>query len=253
MADSESNPAYLIIGIVSTLVLVFFVGNIWAYVLPAPRPAAWSARGTRPAVSHASRPSNPAARSFGLTLSTPRFRESGTTRPRSSTPRSRRRRWAPRNARARCSRRACSRRESRFAGQTREEFRKLSPRLGGRIADAIRRRRARRESERDEEDRRRRRAPREIEMSRRLTHRARRSKGRGFSRRADGTREYRTRERATAKRFSFCIIRCHNLKVTSFVIRHSSPDVRDAPRRFQRLVARPVPRQVSRERPLLDS
>ena len=40
MADSESNPAYLIIGIVSTLVLVFFVGNIWAYVLLAPRPAA---------------------------------------------------------------------------------------------------------------------------------------------------------------------------------------------------------------------
>ena len=45
MADSESNPAYLIIGIVSTLVLVFFVGNIWAYVLLAPRPAASSARG----------------------------------------------------------------------------------------------------------------------------------------------------------------------------------------------------------------
>lgn len=50
MADSESNPAYLIIGIVSTLVLVFFVGNIWAYVLLAPRPAASSARGMRPAV-----------------------------------------------------------------------------------------------------------------------------------------------------------------------------------------------------------
>lgn len=32
MADSsESNPTYLIIGIIVTLVLIFFVGNIWAY------------------------------------------------------------------------------------------------------------------------------------------------------------------------------------------------------------------------------
>lgn len=35
MADSsESNPTYLIIGIIVTLVLVFFVGNIWACVFP---------------------------------------------------------------------------------------------------------------------------------------------------------------------------------------------------------------------------
>jgi hypothetical protein len=35
MADSsESNPTYLIIGIIVTLVLIFFVGNIWACVFP---------------------------------------------------------------------------------------------------------------------------------------------------------------------------------------------------------------------------
>ena len=123
MADSESNPAYLIIGIVSTLVLVFFVGNIWACVLPASRPAASSARGVRPAVSQTSRPSVPPPGSFGLTLSSPCFLESGTRRPRSATQRSRRRRWAPRNARARCSRRACSRRESRLDSSKREEMR----------------------------------------------------------------------------------------------------------------------------------
>ena len=32
MADNESNPAFLIIGLIGTLVLIFFVGNIWAYV-----------------------------------------------------------------------------------------------------------------------------------------------------------------------------------------------------------------------------
>ena len=76
MADSESNPAYLIIGIISTLVLVFFVGNIWACVLPAPRSAASSARRSRPAVSHTSRPSIPPPGPFGLTRfsSSPRIR-----------------------------------------------------------------------------------------------------------------------------------------------------------------------------------
>lgn len=249
MADSESNPAYLIIGIVSTLVLVFFVGNIWAYVLPAPRPAASSARGTRPAVSHASRPSNPAARSFGLTLSTPRFRESGTTRPRSSTPRSRRRRWAPRNARARCSRRACSRRESRFAGQTREESRKRRRDLEGASPTpfAIRRRRARRESERDEENRRRRRAPREVDEPSTYASRAPFERKRFFETRRRYPRVPASERRRSAFPFVVYVVPKDDCR------RHSSPDVRDAPRRFQRLVARPVPRQVSRERPLLDS
>lgn len=201
MADSDSNPAYLIIGIVSTLVLVFFVGNIWAYVLPAPRPAAWSARGTRPAVSHASRPSNPAARSFGLTLSTPRFRESGTTRPRSSTPRSRRRRWAQRNARARCSRRACSRRESRFAGQTREESRKRRRDLEGASPTprATRKRTRRRRSTTSKGTARGRRAV-DVRIARAVR------KEEVF--RDAPTVPASTRERATAKRFSFCRPRC---------------------------------------------
>ena len=134
MADSESNPAYLIIGIVSTLVLVFFVGNIWAYVLLAPRPAASSARGMRPAVPTRRDRRILLRDRLGLTLSSPRFPESGTWRPRSSTPRSRRRRWAPRNARARCSRRACSRRESRLGRMSdRHPKRNLSPGNGRRL------------------------------------------------------------------------------------------------------------------------
>ena len=115
MADSESNPAYLIIGIVSTLVLVFFVGNIWAYVLLArldPR-LRLRARMILAVPTRRDR-RTPSPDRLGLTPLFSSSPESGTWRPRSSTPRSRRRRWAPRNARARCSRRACSRRESRL-------------------------------------------------------------------------------------------------------------------------------------------
>ena len=117
-----------------TLVLVFFVGNIWAYVLLAPRPAASSARGMRPAVPTRRDRRILLRDRLGLTLSSPRFPESGTWRPRSSTLRSRRRRWAPRNARARCSRRACSRRESRLGRMSdRHPKRNLSPGNGRRL------------------------------------------------------------------------------------------------------------------------
>ena len=106
MADNESNPAFLIIGLIGTLVLIFFVGNIWAYV-------SLHARVIREQSAllvfgrtemHEIESASSTYYTHTYTPSTP----TGTSRPRSGSPRSPPRRWARRNARGRCSRRAFS-------------------------------------------------------------------------------------------------------------------------------------------------